>query len=981
MKKTGILTTLTIVLLFAGAAGQLPEMNNIGWRCVGPAHFGGRVTYVAGIPGNQELIYVGTAAGGLFRSRNAGTTFESIFDGHGTYSVGAIAVAPADPDILYLGTGEGDPRNSVSYGNGIYRSGDAGDTWEYAGLPESERFSEVLIHPDDAETVYAAVMGNAWNESSQRGVYKTTNGGKTWECILFINNTTGCSSLVMHPDNPQVLYAGMYDYLRQPWHFRSGGPGSGLYRSEDGGQSWMRLTDPGLDNGLPGKGLLGRIDVDISLSDPRVIYSMIESEEPGVLWRSQDGGESWTMVSDYRGIASRPFYFNTLWIQPDDPDQIWVLSVSMYFSEDGGKSYRPRGMGSLFGDFHAHWIDPENPDRMINGCDGGAALSYDRGKTWIFLNQIPMAQAYHVGFDYDTPYNVYAGFQDHEIWMGPSRRWAYSGATGGDWTRLRDMADGMHAFGIPGKKGLVIFSGHFGDISRVDRANFEEKFIQPYPVGPSGTSAAYEKYRFNWNSPLYLSAHNPDKLFYGGNVLFCSYDLGDTWRVMSPDLTSADPGKMRLSGGITPDNTRAEYHCTIISISESPVDSNRICVGTDDGNLQLTLDGGENWTRLRIPEIEDAYIVDVDLSRADPDRIYLAIDNHRLGDFSPHLFRSDNLGKTWKPACSGLNGYVHCLMEDPAEPELLFCGTENGMFVSFNEGEGWTFFGHGLPGIPVRDIRLHPVENDLIAATHGRGIYILDDMSWMREWAGKTDGGPKLFPSRPVYRYIPADDRSRMGDAIYRAPNPPYGALVTVYIPPADTADWMIRVYGENDSPLARIPGRKQRGIVRVSWNLGCDLTLTHPELQRDRYGRRLYSPAGKYIIELDAGAYRQRDTLVVLSDPGVKNSPEKVREGFLLSRELALQMNLLDQCYREMESVPDTLPEKERVRELMNKLRSGSRDPDHLNIASRMNWMFNWVRGYSGAPTRAQLEWSEMFIRESKQVMRDWEELKPETE
>ena len=992
LSKRFIITLAAI--LFTSFTGlivnsQIPEMNNIRWRCIGPAHFGGRVTCVAGITGDYKTYFIGTAAGGLFRTTNGGTTFSSVFDETNSPSIGAIAIAPSDKMIIYVGTGEGDPRNDISFGDGIYRSDNGGDSWTHLGLDNTERFSTIVIHPGDPDIVYAAAMGKAWSESSDRGVYKSVDGGKSWDRILFVNKTAGASSISIHPENPDIIYTGMYDYLRKPWHFRSGGPGSGLYKSEDAGKTWTLLTDPSLNNGLPGKQLLGRIDVDISSVNPQVIYAMIESQEEGELWRTDDGGDTWNMVSDNPGINNRPFYYTTLSVSPEDPYKVWALAGSLYFSEDGGQNFS-RNRGTTFGDHHAFWIDTEDPDHLLNGCDGGASVSYDRGANWTYLNNIPMAQAYHVGYDMQYPYNIYSGFQDHEIWKGPSQRWAQTGATGNDWTRLRDMADGMYAFAHPSDNNIIIYNGHFGDITKTDIRTGEERFIQPYPIGPSGTSAAYEKYRFNWDSPIALSPHDPEILYYGGNVLFQSNDRGETWSVISPDLTTNDPQKMKLSGGpISPDNTRAEYHCTIVSVAESPVTQGLIIVGTDDGNLQLTADNGKNWENLKnyLPGPENGWISEVVASAADDERIYISVDQHRLGDFESYLFRSDDQGITWKKLSEGLKSYIHCVKEDPGEPDLLFAGTERGIFVSFNAGDQWHSLNMGIPELPVYDIQVHPRENDLIIATHGRGIYILDDISWMRKISHINPDRPCLLSTRDAYRYIPASDRSRQGDDIYIAPNPHYGVIIDYFIPQeyVDRNPDIFISDGDNNL-LWRFNPDTLPGIHRLVWNLGEDLALVNEDIRTDRYAGRLKMPPGSYFVSMTGnGLEFDKKTIEIYPDPRHDIPTANTLNCYLLVHELAIRMNLLQGVLYEMEEAAEYINEYysgaddskliNKLEELRSVIVPDDLSPDGPNILNRMNWLFNQVRKNSDKPTQSQHYWINLLIEQADDLLNEWGE------
>src|SRR5262245_6188035 len=800
------------------------SLRTLTWRSIGPAMFAGRVVDVAGIPGRPEILYVGAASSGLYKSTNGGTTFESVFDAGGTLSIGAIAVQPDNPDVVYVGTGEGFVRNSISFGDGIYKTADGGRTWKTLGLRDSERFSRIVIHPTNPQIVLAAAMGHAFGRNTERGVFRSTDGGATWTRTLYVDDTTGASDVAIDPQDPNIVYAGMYDYQRQPWHFRSGGPGSGLYRSGDGGVTWKTLTDPALKNGLPGGKMLGRIGVAISRSNPSIVYSLIESQD-GVLWRSDDRGVTWSLVSGDRRINNRPFYYTQVPVDPKDPELVNTMSGTFNVSTDGGRTFASIPGASMFGDHHALWIDPLNPNRLLSGTDGGFFISNDRAQRWDFVNNMPMAQAYHVGVDMAEPYHVMGGFQDHEIWSGPNEKWNQVGVREGDWTRLRYMADGMHALADPRDPNIVYYNGHFGDITRLDLRNREERYIQPYQPGPANGAADLEEYRFNWNSPVHMSSSNPDVVYYGGNVLFRTKDGGTTWDIISPDLTTNDKAKQRSSGGpISVDNTRAEFHCTIISIAESPRDAKVIWAGTDDGNLQITKDAGKTWTNVA-PGITGApkfsWFSSISASKADAGTAYVTVDQHRLDDFAPYVFVTRDYGRTWRRISDGLKGYAHKVLEDPREPRLLYVGTELGVFASFDAGASWTDLRLGLPHLAVVDMVVHPRDNDLVVATHARGFYILDDMTSLQAMAAPGADRTKatLFPPMRATRYTPASDTSTLGNRVWTARNKPYGAIISYDLPsPASRVQVTIADADGRTVNAFNAPG--SAGLNRTVWNL-----------------------------------------------------------------------------------------------------------------------------------------------------------------
>jgi photosystem II stability/assembly factor-like uncharacterized protein len=989
--------------------------------------FAGRISDVAGVPGEPDILYVGASSSGLFKSTNGGITFESIFDDANTFSIGAIALEPGDPEVVWVGTGEGAVRNSISYGDGIYKSTDGGDSWSHMGLEDSERFSRIVVHPRDPDIVFAAAMGHAWGPNEQRGVFRTTDGGESWERVLFTNETSGASDVAIDPLDPDIVYAGMHDYLRQPWYFRSGGPGSGLFRSSDGGATWTKLTDPVLDNGLPGAELIGRVGVSVHEADPRIVYALVESQEPGQMWRSEDRGITWQMVSDNRRINNRPFYYTQVRADPVDPDRVYTLAGSFNVSTDGGQTFGGTG-GSMFGDHHALWIDPTDPGRLLSGTDGGFWISNDFGRNWDFINNMPMAQAYHVGIDMAEPYNVLGGFQDHEIWRGPNEKWNQRGVREGDWVRLRYMADGMYALPDPRDPDIIYYNGHFGDITRIDMANADERYIQPYPPGPNGGGADLEEYRFHWNSPVHISSSNPDVIYYGGNVLFKTQDGGESWEIISPDLTTDDPEKQRISGGpISLDNTRAEFHCTILSISESPLDPRVLWAGTDDGNLQLSRDGGSSWANVA-PNIQGAppfsWFASVQASNADPGTAYVAIDQHRMDDFEPHAFVTHDFGETWENISEGLRGYVHIVMEDPRQPNLLYAGTEVGIFVSFDRGESWTDLRLGLPPLAVVDMKVHPRDNDLVLGTHARGFYILDDITPLQELAAAmAQARPALFDPMPAVRYIPASDVSVIGNRVWVARNQPYGVILSYWIPTetpdspegvnaleaeASTATATIEIFDADGQVLRTMTAPARPGLNRSVWNLAeassCAVEEAASTPQpafggRGRFGgidRGTWVRAipGEYTVRLTVAGTVLETTARVRQDPNVTSSPADM-EAWLaeartieamecMARRASFQVRALD---GELAALTQSAPSEEirtQAQAVRDQLRptflvfaGDARDPGHVNLPGRINWLTIQVGNYPGRPTSAQTEWIDRYSRMAQEHQARLEEIR----
>ena len=946
------------------------HLRGLSWRSIGPAHFSSRAADVAGVPGDPFTIYLAFGSAGLFKTTNGGTTFQSIFNDGGTLSIGAIALSPADPNVVYVGTGEGNLRNCVSFGDGLYKTTDGGRTWAHLGLRDTERFTRIVVHPRNPDVIYAAAMGHLWGPNEERGLFRSKDAGASWQRILYVNEQTGASDVAVDPENPDIVYCGMYEVLRQPWHLESGGPGSGLYRSADGGETWTKLTDPALGAGLPGTRRLGRIGLSIAASNPNVVYALIESEEPGSLWRSTDRGMRWTLVSDDRRINNRPFYYTTVYCDPTDENHVFSLSTGFWESRDGGRTWRYAG-GRTFGDHHVLWIDPRNPKRFLTGNDGGFYLSNDAGATWDALNNMVSAPAYHVGVDTAEPYHVMAGFQDHEIWRGPSEKWNETGVRGGDWIRLRDMADGMYALADPRDPNILLYNGHFGDITTLDLRDREEHFIQPYPVGPTGTGAHMDKYRFNWNSPVHLSPSNPDVVYYGGNVVFKTADRGRTWEVISPDLTTDDKSRQQLSGGITPDNTRAEWYCTILGLAESPRDPGVLWACTDDGNVQLTRDGGRTWanTAGQIPGLPArAYVEMITASPHAAGTAYIAVDQHRLNDFTPYAFATSDFGRTWRSIAEGLKGYVHIVKEDPRTPGLLFAGTELGVFVSFDAGNRWIDLRLGIPPVPVPDLVFQTKANDLVIATHARGFYILDDITPLQKLAETVRAGAAaaLFPPVPPIRYTPASDTSVLSDRVFTAPNKPYGAILSYYLAaPEPGGTVRLEILDAGGTPIRDLDGPGAAGINRVVWNLREDLRSVlkeidaGPDFEPGPWTQGMTVLPGEYLVRLRAAGRVLEQKLTVRLDPRLSVSADDLKAYASAVRRITRLSVAMEAALDRLRKNEARLaePERGRMASLREKLRPPSDRPENWNLMGKLGWLERQVPGCTARPTDAQME------------------------
>jgi photosystem II stability/assembly factor-like uncharacterized protein len=797
-------------------------LSGLGARNIGAAIISGRIASVAAV--NQDgktQVYVGAASGGVWKSLDGGTTFKPVFDKMPVQSIGAVAIDPSNPRTIWVGTGESWTRNSVSVGDGIYKSTDAGESWTNMGLPQSERVVRIIVHPKNSDVVYACVPGKLWSDSSDRGVYKTSDGGKTWSLLLRGENlSTGCSGLSMDPGNPDVLFAGMWDFRRKGWTFRSGGEnaeavsGSGLFRSADGGRTWSEVPR----QGLPAKPW-GRVEVAVAPSDAKIVYAVIESEK-SALFRSSDGGKTWEARDKSNPMVWRLFYFARLVIDPTNPERLFKPGLNLVVSEDGGRSFSNTG-GKAHGDWHDVWIDPQNPKHIIGGDDGGLWISYDGGNRWVKSINLPVAQFYHVAVDDHDPYRVYGGLQDNSSWVGDS---AYPGGiTNSRWENLYG-GDGFWVVPDPTDPDATYAEAQGGYIGRVDRKTLATRDIQP-------KARFHEKLRFNWNTPIHASLTQKGVIYLGSQFLFRSRDRGDSWERISPDLTSNDPEKQKQeqSGGITVDNSSAEMHTTIYSVSESPLDSQVIWVGTDDGNVQLTRDGGKNWTDVTtnvtgLPRA--SWVSWVEASRFEPGTAYAAFDRHTYGDMDPWVYRTTDFGRTWARIISpesGVRGYAHVIKEDSVKKSLLFAGTEMGLWISLDSGKSWAQFKGGeFPSVAVRDVQVQAREGDLVLGTHGRGIWIVDDLTPLRALTTDMLSKDAVFlPGRPVQQRMAADGGWAEGDSAFTGENPPSGAVITYYQRSRHLfGPIKIEVLDAQGKVVDTIPASKRRGINRVSWTM-----------------------------------------------------------------------------------------------------------------------------------------------------------------
>jgi photosystem II stability/assembly factor-like uncharacterized protein len=851
--------------------------SRLEWRSIGPCNMGGRVSDVEGVPGNPNIVYVGSASGGVWKTTNGGTTWTPIFERQGTISVGDIAIQADNPDVVWVGTGESNTRNSVSFGDGVYRSNDGGKTWQHVGLKDTQYISRVVIHPTNPDIVYVAAVGHAFGPNEERGVFMTTDGGKTWQKTLYIDNEHGASDIDIDQNNPNILYAGMWKFERKPWTFTSGDEKGGVFKSLDGGRTWKHLT-----NGLPK--LMGRIGLRVAPSNSNVLYVIAETKE-GTLYRSDDRGETFHQVSKEARIVSRGFYYTRVRVDPLDENRVYAVASTLFVSIDGGKTFRSI-TGRVHIDYHCFWVDPKNPYRIWVGEDGGIAVSNDRGEKWESVYNIPLGQYYQVYADNREPfYWLMGGLQDNGSWTGPSRTREPLGIMNDDWTMI-SFGDGFWALNHPDNPDLYLSESQGGEVVRTDFKSREQQRVKPYAADSGGSAASTQKYRFNWNSPLVGSPNDKNTVYLGGNVVFKSTDFGKSWQQISPDLTTNDPAKQKDAGGpIAIENSTAEYHCTIISLAESPLRPGMIWAGTDDGNLQLTTDGGKTWINLTaniagLPA--NSAVTHVEPSRTNPSVAYATFDRHMFDDFRPRVFKTTDSGKTWVNITGDLpeKGWAHVVREDPKNPNLLYAGTELGLFASYNGGSNWISLGlKNLPAVAVHDIVIHPRDNDLILATHGRSLWVFDDAAPIQQMnADVTAKDVYLFEPRAALRFNVRFQKYGTGDKQFAGPNPPYGAILTYYLKekPDDKSAPIIQVLDSSGKVIREIKNiSKDQGLNRANW----DLRYEGPRVRRPPSAEEIAFSAGPvgprvlpgtYTIRLKAGNQTVERKVEVKLDPTI---------------------------------------------------------------------------------------------------------------
>ena len=1002
----------SLLILRTIVAGQTPtvkvdsdSISGLGARNIGSAAMSGRIAAIDAVQEGQRLtVYIGSASGGVWKSVNGGTTFKPVFDKEAVQSIGAVTIDPKNPKVIWVGTGEAWTRNSVSIGDGVYKSIDGGENWTNMGLRESERISKVLVNPNQTNTVYVCAPGKLWSDSDERGLYKTTDGGTSWTKILKgANASTGCSMISMDRQNPETIYAGMWDFRRKGWTFRSGGDGptavsgSGLFKSTDGGKSWTELTDK-TANGLPSKPW-GRVAVAVAPSKPSVVYASIEAEIPkDGLYRSDDGGKTWKQLDRSQNMIWRPFYFANLIVDPKDENKIYKPDLSLIASNDGGRSFSNIA-GGAHGDFHDVWINPNNTDHVITGDDGGVWYSFDGGNRWWKGDNLPVSQFYHVSVDMDTPYHVYGGLQDNSSWVGDS---AYPGGiTNSRWENVYG-GDGFWVFADTADPDYIYAEYQGGGISRINRKTLEARNIQPLPQYKE------KKLRYNWNTPIHVSRTQRGTVYIAAQFLFRSRDGGQTWERISPDLTTNDPLKQKQeeSGGITVDNSSAEMHTTIFSICESPKDGNVIWVGTDDGNVQLSRDSGKTWKNVvgnikGLPKT--TWVTSIDAGHFDTGTAYATFDLHTFGDMRPYVYKTADFGNTWTQLIgpsSSVQGYAHVIKEDIVNKDLLFVGTELGLWVSIDGGKQWSQYkGGDFPNVAVRDLAIHPRDKDLIIATHGRGIWIIDDITPLRSLTRDLLAKEAAFiEARPTVQRVPASGGWSNGDASFAGANPTDEAVITYYQQKRHIfGDLKIEVLDQSGKVMTTIPSSKRRGLNRATWSMRLKAPRV-PTAATAAFGATTGPRVlpGTYTVRMTKDKNVYTTNLVLTGDPRVKHTAEDRKAQFDLAMKL---YNLLgDMTFavdringvrlgleQRIQKLPPNDPLVARLRaanaqvdELRKKIvatKEGGAITGEERLRENLADLYGNVTNYEGRPSQTQVERADAIARELADVVKSFDD------
>jgi photosystem II stability/assembly factor-like uncharacterized protein len=935
------------------------------WRSIGPANTGGRVDdlAIARVPGMPDVIYVATASGGIFKSTNQGTSWTPVFDAvDAMMSIGDIAVAPSNPNVVWAGTGEPNNRQSSSWGDGVYRSLDGGRTWKAMGLVETRHIGRVLIHPSNPDVVYVAAVGHLWGSNSERGVFKTTNGGEKWTRVLYIDDHTGATDLVMDPQNPDTLFAATYQRQRKAWGFNGGGPGSGIHRTRDGGATWTKLS-----SGLP-SGDKGRIGLDIFRADPRLVYAVVEAagRESGI-YRSADGGDTWEATST---LNPRPMYYSQIRADPKDRRRVYLLGSNrgFYISDDGAKTFRDV-FSTVHSEDHALWIDPDDTNHLIVGGDGGVSISWDRGQTWLFRDNLPIGQFYEIGADMQDPYMICGGLQDNGHWCLPSATRNRTGIANRDGFNI-GSGDGFYTRLDPTDARTAYIESQEGRANRVDLATLERQPITPVVRRPGTSRLSPSRERWNWNTPIVMSGFDSKVLYMGSHMVFRSADRGATWTAISPDLTAnVNRESLQMMGGPVPERALSRHDgqssfSTLTTIGESPIDANVLYTGSDDGQIHVTRDGGRKWANLtaRIRGLPaGTYVSSIAASRHVVGRVYVTFDGHYNDDYSAYAYVSDDYGQTWRPITSGLPATsVHRLREHPRNAGLLFLGHERGIHFTIDGGSSWSSLNLNMPSVPVHDILIHPRDNDLIAGTHGRSIWVLDNIASLEALtpdAIRTEAF--LVPptrARLLSLYSP---QAWYGAGQYFAPNPDFSAVFEYFLRSASRSEVAVSVADSRGAIIRTIKAPGRAGMNRVSWDLRMEPPVADASQQAAAAGAVGGSPAGPLVLPgvysvtvsgVTVDGRTLKGELRVDGDPRVSfpDADRRARQTVLLTL-YELQKSL---ARARVTTATARVASDARLAQLQTEIAA------ELNTASALS---RAIEGYSGLPTsdqRRQIDW-----------------------
>jgi photosystem II stability/assembly factor-like uncharacterized protein len=956
---------------------QSVGLQSLRYRFIGPE--GNRVEAVVGVPGDANTYYMGAASGGVWKSSDGGTNWKPIFDDQDAQSIGSLAIAPSDSNVVWAGTGEAFIRSGISIGNGIYKSTDAGKTWSRMGLDKTGRIGRIVIDPHNPDIVFAAALGTCYGPQQERGVFRTTDGGKTWDRVLFVDENTGAADVAMDPNNSQILFAGMWQIDIKTWGKWSGGPGSGVFVSRDGGTKWTRL----IGHGLPDPPL-GRIGVSIAPSNSNWVYADIETGSRGVVWRSEDGGQNWKVVSYNRDLNSRPHYNTRMTISPVNPREIYIIADLLNVSYDGGEQTTP----IKFADNHDMWIDPRNPNRMAIADDGGVEISTNHGANWQ-RSVVPIAQIYHVYADKRIPYYVYANEQDKGSVLGPSNNLSGRSISTGDWIA---GAVGESGFMVPDPvdNNIIWGSSYGGWIDVWDFRTHQYRNVNPWPKTSMGSPAGLLKYRFHWTAPIAISPFDHNKVYVGSQYVHQTTDGGQTWKVISPDLTTGDPSKLLSSGGLTEDNLGPEYGETVWAIAESTLEKGLIWAGTNDGLVHVTRDGGARWTNVTsaIPNLPPlGTISNIEPSIYDAGTAYISVDLHQVDNRDPFVYKTTDYGKTWRSISSDLPknvfSYVHCVREDPVRKGLLYLGTENGLYVTFNDGEHWETFQNNLPHAPVDWLEVQPQFNDLIVGTYGRGIWIMDDITPLQELTRQVvDSEVTLLPPRPAYRFASRTARISAPNDQSEGRNPPYGASIHYVLKSAPAADVTVSIYDEAGQLVRTLHGSKIVGVNRLWWDLRYEppksiLLRTTPPTDPHVWEKQEYRDArlkggfrllrvyraddgnmgvhvapGTYKVKLSVGARSSSQKLVVKKDPSAAGTEADIRAQVSASLAVIKDVNSIADAMNQIEWI------REELENLSRFLDQNNGDPSVKTATAAISKKFSDVEAKFSDPSLAESDW-----------------------